>query len=238
MHIHICSATPFEYAGLVKRWPAGAYAGALHLSYQVSGVGPVHTGVHLSLSEEARACDLILNIGVAGAIDLELTLGEVVHVVREEFGDLGVEERDGTFTSAMRMGLVDGGEAPYRHGYLYPPQDTAAGEAGKSFPAFAKTVTAVTNATVHGSADRIAALRDRTDAQIETMEGASVFYVAHVLSKPVVQLRAISNYVEPRNRDAWRLELALTNLTEAADQMLSALPGAAEARSARLQLGL
>lgn len=31
---------------------------------------------------------------------------------------------------------------------------------------------------------------------------------------PCLQLRAISNYVEKRNRDAWEIELALSNLAE------------------------
>ena len=46
------------------------------------------------------------------------------------------------------------------------------------------------------------------------MEGAAVFYVAGMLDIPVIQLRTISNYVEPRNRAAWKIQEAIQVLND------------------------
>jgi len=47
------------------------------------------------------------------------------------------------------------------------------------------------------------------------MEGAAVFYVCSMEHIPFLQLRAISNRVELRNRRAWKMDLALANLSDA-----------------------
>ncbi len=220
MRVLIVAATPFELAGSTSAWPAvggdaARRAGSWALEYLVTGVGPVHTGVLLTEAVLARPPSLILNIGLAGAIDRSLELGEVVHVVREEWADLGIEERDGSFTSAQALGLLDGDSPPYSAGRLHVATE----------PAFAKQVTALTASTVHGAAESVAALRRRSDAQVESMEGAAVFLVALRQNIPCVQLRAISNYVEPRNRDGWRIELALANLTATVSRLLASIPG-------------
>jgi futalosine hydrolase len=44
------------------------------------------------------------------------------------------------------------------------------------------------------------------------MEGAAVAYVCERFDVPWVQIRAISNMVEPRNRSAWDIPLAIKNL--------------------------
>ena len=44
------------------------------------------------------------------------------------------------------------------------------------------------------------------------MEGATFFYICAREKIPFLSLRAISNKVEPGNRDAWDIQLALGNL--------------------------
>lgn len=228
MHLLITAATEFELAGIQQRWPAGAYQSALSVNYLVTGVGPVIAAVGTqSYLCSTRKPALLVNVGLAGAFDRTLQLGEVVHVVSDTFGDVGAQTADGGFISAFDLGLVDPNGAPFSGGTL---QSTSA-------YAFAKQVTGVTNSTVHGEAGSIARFGERSEAQVESMEGAAVAYVALRQNIPHIQLRAISNYVEPRDREAWRIELALDNLTEALDAMMLALPGAPAARAARLQLG-
>ena len=48
---------------------------------------------------------------------------------------------------------------------------------------------------------------------IETMEGAAFFYVCSREKIPFMALRAVSNIVEPRDREKWNIELALANLS-------------------------
>jgi futalosine hydrolase len=228
MYLLITGATPFELKAISDKWPAGKYSSALTLDYLVTGVGPIETGILLSEKLCQVKPDLLINIGLAGALDTSLKLGEVVHVIREEFGNLGVEEKDGQFTSVYDLGLVNKDGGPFTEGKLHVPK----GEA------FAKQVTGVTVSTVHGSEASIEAFKKRCDAQVESMEGAAATLVALRQNIPFVQLRAISNYVEARNRAAWKIEEALLALTKALDQLLSALPGTQAARSAKQRLGL
>jgi futalosine hydrolase len=53
------------------------------------------------------------------------------------------------------------------------------------------------------------------------MEGAAFFYACARVELASIQLRAISNWVEPRNRDAWNIPLAISNLNQSLAQLLS-----------------
>jgi len=75
-----------------------------------------------------------------------------------------------------------------------------------------KQVKSITVNTVHGNADSIAALVKRLDPQIESMEGAAFFYACNQVNLPSLQIRAISNYVEPRNPENWDINLAVKSL--------------------------
>jgi futalosine hydrolase len=50
------------------------------------------------------------------------------------------------------------------------------------------------------------------NVQIESMEGAAFFYACRQAGVPCMQIRAVSNYVEKRNRDNWQIGLAVKNL--------------------------
>ena len=46
------------------------------------------------------------------------------------------------------------------------------------------------------------------------MEGAAVFKVCNEFSVPCIQIRAISNNVEKRNKENWNMPLAIRNLNK------------------------
>jgi len=66
---------------------------------------------------------------------------------------------------------------------------------------------------VHGNNSSIQETFVKFHPDIETMEGAAFFYVCAMERVPCLQLRAISNRVERRNRGAWKIDLALANLS-------------------------
>lgn len=157
--------------------------------------------------------DLAINVGIAGALDVQLTIGDVVHVTTERFGDLGVEEADGRLTDLFELGLLEADTPPYHHAILI----NSAGADTQFLP----TVHGLTVNKVHGSAASIAALRAKyPDAQVETMEGAAFFYACQLVGLPFLEIRSISNYVEPRNREAWDLALAIGNLNTVLQHLL------------------
>jgi len=63
-------------------------------------------------------------------------------------------------------------------------------------------------------------LSGRIQPQLESMEGAAFFYACTQAGVPCLQIRAVSNYVEKRNRDAWQIGLAIKNLNSFAAEFL------------------
>ncbi|MFE6775328.1 futalosine hydrolase [Streptomyces sp. NPDC057702] len=86
----------------------------------------------------------------------------------------------------------------------------------------------LTVSTVTGSAERAAALIARHPRAVaEAMEGFGVAEAATAYGVPVLEIRALSNAVGPRDRAAWRIGAALAALTGAFESLARALPRAA-----------
>lgn len=223
MKILLTAATAFEIAPVhqylhEQAWPHSGQAfqrDNLFVEVQVTGVGAVPTAFALAKLFAGASYDLALNVGIAGAFDRSLQLGEVVNVVSERFADVGVEEQDGRFTDVHELGLTPPDAFPFTAGELRNPQ-------ADGF-SFAKNCKGLTVNKVHGSLASIEAVRAKYPAEIETMEGAAFFYACLLSGVPFLQLRSISNYVEPRNRDAWDLPLAIANLNSVVRELLETL---------------
>ena len=85
------------------------------------------------------------------------------------------------------------------------------------------SVKGLTLSTTSGSGDIIDRVKSFWNADIETMEGASVFYVCKQLNKPFICLRAISNMVEPRDKLRWEAPKAIGNLDKELRQFIQNL---------------
>lgn len=224
MHLLITAATAFEIAPL-EHWlqihclRTGNFRyqlGAADIDLLISGVGVPLSAYSFGKVLATHTYDLAIQAGIAGALDRSLEIGEVVQVISESFGDLGVEEADGSFTAAIDLGLIDANQPPFTHGKLESP--AVAGS-----PAFLRQVTGATVSRVHGYEPSIAAFRKRSDAQVESMEGACFAYACLLEQLPFLQIRSISNYVEARNREAWNIPMAIANLNEVLQSMVQVL---------------
>lgn len=224
MNLLLVAATPFEIGPTLRylaqhftlNHPNTYQKGNLLITPLVTGVGSTVTAWHLAHAITTRSVDWALNAGVAGAFDRTLALGEVVQVVSEQFGDLGVEEADGRFTDLFQMGLCDPNDSPYVNGVLY---NAAAGQT-----AYLPAVRGLTVNQVHGSLASIESVRKHfPGAQVESMEGAAFFFGCLSANIPFAEIRAISNYVEARNRENWQLELAIENLNRVLCEMIESL---------------
>lgn len=224
MKILIISATPFEIEPLrifleenFEKKSSTYLKNNVEVNISVTGVGLVATAFYLSVELSQNRYDLVLQLGIAGAfLGKNLALGEVVQVVSERFGDLGVEEADGGFTDVHQLGLVQSGVFPFAEtGEMYHK------EAAEFL--FLRRVKGLSVNKVHGSQRSIAAIVQKYDPDVESMEGASFFYACLLYDVTFLQIRAISNYVEPRNREAWNLPLAIENLNKTALELLACL---------------
>ena len=87
-----------------------------------------------------------------------------------------------------------------------------------------KSVEGITVNKVHGNEKSVAKLLKHITAKVETMEGAAFLMVCQKEKIPALQLRAISNYVELRNKENWNIALALKNLHDVVFVVLNQLP--------------
>jgi futalosine hydrolase len=152
--------------------------------------------------------DLAINAGIAGSFNERLNIGDVVMPVSDCFADAGVEDGE-NFLTLFESGLINANDFPYKDGLLYT--DTRYNEKMKSI---LEPVRAITVNTATGSETTRGKLLKKFNPDIETMEGATFFYICSREDIPFLALRAISNKVESRNKNNWNIDLALHNLSE------------------------
>ncbi|MGZ3753692.1 MAG: futalosine hydrolase [Mucilaginibacter sp.] len=175
------------------------HASVANCSVLITGVGMVATAFALARHLPHNVYHLVINLGIAGSFDRSIALGEVVEVTEDTFSELGAED-DKKFISIEKLGFGAG---------IFRPTSSIGNFTKKINPVKA---TAITVNTVHGNDDTIAAIVERLNPKLESMEGAAFFYACHELKVPGIQIRAVSNYVEKRNRDNWNIGLAVKNL--------------------------
>lgn len=210
--ILIVAATPFEIqpfmeflqlSAKIKYNPLFGQNG-YEFDVLITGVGIANTAFLTSKAVGKKPYDFALNVGVAGSFNPKIKLGDVVEVVSEQYGDLGVEEADGRFTDLFELGLMEEDTKPFRSGKLLNTKPLKY--------KIGKPVSAITVQKVHGFTDSIAAVLMKYRAEVETMEGAAFFQVCLTEGVAFSEIRAISNYVEPRNRENWKMKEAIANL--------------------------
>ncbi|MFB7113366.1 futalosine hydrolase [Streptomyces sp. NPDC056291] len=173
-----------------------------------AGVGPALAAATTASALTAAALagapyDLVVSAGIAGGFAPHAPVGSLVVADEITAADLGAETGDG-FLPVTELGF---GTVTHR-----PPEALVRAIAAA---ASARTGTVLTVSTVTGTATRADALRTRHPrALAEAMEGFGVAEAAAAHRVPVLEVRAVSNPVGPRDRAAWRIGDALTALTE------------------------
>ncbi|MFC9794346.1 futalosine hydrolase [Streptomyces sp. NPDC127584] len=150
--------------------------------------------------------DLVVSAGIAGGFQPLAPLGSVVVSSAVVAADLGAQTPDGYLT-VDELGFG-------RSVHPVPEALTRRIAAVLAAAGLPHTVAPVlTVSTVTGTAGRAAELAGlRPGAAAEAMEGFGVAEAAAGYAVPVVEIRAVSNAVGPRDRAAWRIGEALEAL--------------------------
>ncbi|MFF3845873.1 futalosine hydrolase [Streptomyces sp. NPDC002328] len=192
-------------------------AGALTVDLLAAGVGPAlaaasTAGALTAAALDAAPYDLVVSAGIAGGFtpptgapdESGAPVGSLVVADEITAADLGAETADG-FLPVTDLGF---GAVTHRPPVGLVRQVSAA--------TGARAGTVLTVSTVTGTAARAAALRARHPrALAEAMEGFGVAEAAAAHGTPVLEIRAVSNPVGPRDRAAWRIGDALNALATA-----------------------
>ncbi|MER5484855.1 futalosine hydrolase [Streptomyces sp. NPDC002812] len=172
----------------------------------VAGVGPAAaaagTATALALAA-APGYGLVVSAGIGGGFAPAAPIGSLVVADAIVAADLGAETPQG-FLTVTELG--------FGRSVHLPPAELAARAAEATGALLAPVLTV---STVTGTAARTTALAARHPlAGAEAMEGFGVAEAAAAHGLPVLEVRAVSNAVGPRDRDAWRIGEALTALAD------------------------
>ena len=221
MRILIISATATENRFIVDLDIEGGFPVRVNVPFNhdidvlISGIGAVPTA--FALTRFVQQYDLVINIGIAGSYRANIPIGAVVCVKEDAFGDYGIDDR-GTFRSMSELRFSPN-VLPSQDEILVNPWITF------EFPKFMiPLVKGITLSTTSGSNETIDKIIKRWNADIETMESASVFYVCRLLGTRFICFRAISNMVEPRDKSKWEIEKAIDNLDLEVRKFIESLP--------------
>ena len=222
MRVLVVSATRPEVAPLIShidnpvshhRVLSGSL-GRHKVDVLLTGVGMVATAVWCTRALAIGGYDLAVNLGVCGSFADALPPPTVVHVTSDSFPELGAED-GARFLTLVDLGLLSPDEFPWTGGRLvnaeWPP-----------LPGLADIPMAagITVNTAHGDEASIAEVVARCGPDVESMEGAAFMYACLVAGIPFAEVRAVSNRVERRNRDAWDLAGAVQELGRVALNLL------------------
>jgi futalosine hydrolase len=202
-------AEAFRKIPEIKTSPEGLFVGRCELNLLVTGVGSISTSWAMTkwLSSNPEP-DLAINAGIAGSYRDDIIVGDVVVPVSDCFADAGIETETG-FITLEEAGLADPDRFPFTKGRI-----VAGNKYTELALTFMRPAQAITVNSATGSETTRERLLKRFNPDIETMEGATFFYICSRGKLPYMALRSISNRVELRNKDKWNIPLALFNLSE------------------------
>lgn len=185
------------------------------ISVLIAGVGMLATCFALTQVLAQHSYHWVVQAGVAGSFDTTIALCSVLRVNTEQIADFGAEDR-GNLIDVFDLGLQGANEVPFSQKCLVQPSH----QYDDHF-ADLPTATGLTSNLVSGHAPTIAHRRQLYGAQIESMEGAAFFYVCLQMGVAFTQIRAISNYVLPRDKSQWQMKTAIEQLNNRLIQLMA-----------------
>lgn len=211
MKIVIVAATIYEiqpllhHFGVTKTIQTGELTPYGNNNYElyflVTGVGMTATAYYMGKTLN-NTFDYVINVGICGSFNKSLPLGTVVNVIDDCFSELGAENGD-SFLTLEELNLS--GTTRIKN---------IGSKKQNSIIAQLPKVSGITVNTVHGNNVSIAQVVKRFHPTTESMEGAAFMLACQEQGVEYVQIRAVSNYVEHRNKETWNIPLAIKKLNE------------------------
>lgn len=179
----------------------------LEIDVCISGAGMVNTAFELGKKSQNKY-DLAIQAGIAGSFGSR-SIGALVNVTKDCFSELGAED-DGAFLSIDELKL-----GTQKVTALLPFKSDIIAELPEAF--------GITVNTVHGRNKSIQQITQRLRPEVESMEGAAFLQAANQCGWQALQLRAISNLVEKRNKENWNIPFAINTLNKKLIQIFQSL---------------
>ncbi|MBW2466399.1 MAG: futalosine hydrolase [Deltaproteobacteria bacterium] len=188
-----------------------------NLAVLVTGMGPAAAAAKLSnyLTLYGSKVSGVINIGIGGAyIGSGLGLLDICIARQEVFGDFGICMQDGIHDFGPGLSQLN---EPYE---LNNKLIAISGNLLKAKGFDFRVANFVTVNCCSGTRKRGDYLKEKFSAGCENMEGAAVVMVCETFNIPCLEMRCISNMVEDRNTENWKLEDAIGEISRAAEAIL------------------
>jgi futalosine hydrolase len=216
MYILLTAATAFEIDPIFDYLEKNEFrVGEKEVGIQVTGIGSMMTTYELTKAAIQLRPDYIIQAGIAGSFEASLVPPQVVLIKDEIMGDLGAAEKDG-FSDIFDLKLMDTSAFPFANKRLINPLLE-----GKTDHYKLPVVSGLTINEVSTNKTRIQLLKEKYGAQVESMEGVALHYIALKNKIPFLQIRAISNEVGVRDKQQWKIKEAIKALN---DTLIRILP--------------
>ena len=191
----------------------------------VAGVGPLAAAAATAdrLARGPRV-DVVVSCGVAGGWAGAADVGDVVVAEQVVAADVGAQDPAAPHPDGLSL-LGDLGLGPSSWTCRTELVDAVARALAADARLPVRRGTVLTVATATGTRERADALAARHRPVAEAMEGAGVAVAASARGVDLLEVRTVSNLVGPRDRDAWRFDVALDALRVAARPLVAALRG-------------
>lgn len=196
MNVLVVSATEFEIQSFTLE--------NNNTDILITGVGIPATIFHLTKRLLEKKYDFILQAGIGGTFNSKLSLGDVVIISEDTFGDIGIDEK-GNFKTLFETSFINENDFPFTKGWLINNHEYL-------IHPYLPTSIGITVNKITDDINQIKKLSEKFNADIESMEGAALHYVCLAQNINFLQLRSISNIVGERNKQKWKTKEAITNL--------------------------
>jgi futalosine hydrolase len=196
--------------GPYESWTADTPAG--EVLALAGGIGPARAaaaGAYALAAVQGPARAALVVAGIGGGFAGRAGVGDLVVADRIVHADLGADSPAG-FLPVAELG--------FGVGEVVCAPDLVTAAAGRTGAVVGPVVTV---STVTGTAAGTAELVRRHDPAAEGMEGAGGWAAAAAYGVPVLEVRAISNLVGPRDRGGWEIPRALAALGQGMTDLLS-----------------
>lgn len=214
MYVLVVAATPGEITPAMNFFH-GKGTDHFQVEFHCTGVGLTAASFEITRLALSKTPDLIIQAGIAGCFTPPPALGEVVIVATEASGDMGVWE-NGNWKNMAELSLLHPDLPPYEAGALPNPYLAAFTFLGLSH------ATGISVNQITTDQKMMEQLQKKHPAPlIESMEGAGLHYTCRMLQIPFLQLRGISNLVGERNKENWKIPLAIEQVNQSLIRLLT-----------------
>ena len=205
MNCLLISATAKEIAPFLDHYRRGDNKPDIDIL--ITGIGLTATTYSLLKQINLKKPGLIIQAGIAGCFDKNISLGSVVISKQDTIADQSVIENK-QLNTMFDLGLVSFNQFPFRKGWLMNPHKELIKQTKL------KAVNAVSVNHITTTKQMKGLYENKFQPVIESMEGAALHYACLVEKIPFLQIRSISNYIGERNKKKWNIKDAIINLNK------------------------